>query len=124
MNASINNNINPVEQRKKRALKAAIASLLNLTLLPIIGFIWLLLITKTVDKKQFDDYHVRLGIKINLIAAVTLLFVSGFMIILGGFNSVYTWVYVIIYFTLVHTAFIVTATWIMVRAWAGQKFRG
>lgn len=124
MSASMNNKINPVEQRKKRALKAAIASLLNLTLLPIIGFIWLLLIAKTVDKKQFDDYHVRLGIKINLIAAVTLLLVSGLMIILGGFNSVYTWIYVITYFTLVHTAFIVIATWIMVRASAGQKFRG
>ena len=80
--------------------------------------------TKSVDENELDDYHVRLGIKINLMAAMALLIVSGLMILLGGFDSVYTWVYVITYFTLVHTAFIVTATWAMVRAWAGQKFKG
>jgi fucose 4-O-acetylase-like acetyltransferase len=113
-----------VEQRNKRASKAAVAGLLNLTFLPIIGFIWLLLIAKTVDKGEIDDYHAKLAIKINIIAAIALLFVSVLMIAFGGLDSVYTWVYVITYFTLVHTAFIVTATWSMVRAWAGQKFDG
>jgi len=112
------------EQQIKRASKAALASLLNLTFLPVIGFIWLLLIGKTVDKDQIDHYHVKLGIKINLIAAFALVVVTGLIIMAGGLDSAYTWIYVINYFTLGHTMFIVTATWAMVRAWAGQKLRG
>ncbi len=112
------------KQQLKRASTATLASLLNLTLLPIIGFLWLLLITKTVDKGEIDDYHVRLGIKINIIAAFALIAVSSLFMLSGGLDSVYTWIYVITYFTLVHTAFIIAATWAMVRSWAGQKFKG
>jgi len=118
-----NSNSLILEQRIKRASRAGLASLLNLTLLPVVGFIWLLIIARNVDKNEIDHYHVRLGIKINLIAAIALLMVSALMILSGGLDSVYTWVYVITYFTLVHTMFIVTATWAMVRAWAGKKFK-
>ena len=113
-----------LEQRIKRASRAGLATLLNLTFLPVIGFIWLLIIAKTVDRNEIDHYHVQLGIKINIIAAIALICVSTLMIVSGGLDSVYTWVYVITYFTLVHTLFIVTATWAMVRAWAGQTFKG
>lgn len=109
--------------RIKRASKAALAGLLNLTFLPIIGFIWLLLIAKTVDANEIDDYHVKLAIKLNIFAAIALLLVSGLMLAFGGLNSVYTWVYLITYFTLVHSLFILGATWAMVLSWTGQKFK-
>jgi len=112
------------ELRIKRASRAALASLLNLTFLPVIGFIWLLLIGKFVEQDQIDHYHFKLAIKINLIAAFALLLVSALIIMAGGLDSAYTWIYVINYFTLVHTIFIIAATWAMVRAWAGQKLKG
>ena len=109
------------EQQLKRASNAALASLLNLTILPVISFIVLLLIYRKTEAEMIDRYHVMLGIKINIIAATALFLVSALMILLGGFNSPWTWVYVISYFTIVHTVFIVFALWALVRAWSGDK---
>jgi hypothetical protein len=115
-------NDNP-DEAIQRASNAALASLLNLTFLPGSAFIWLLSRLKTTDKDDIAHYHILLGIKLNLVAAFALGFMSIMMILLGGFDSAWTWVYVITYFILVHTIFIVTAVWTMVRAWSGQELR-
>ena len=109
------------QQQLKRASNAALASLLNLTLLPVIGFIVLLLIYRQTKSETIDRYHAILGIKINVSAAAALFVVSALMILLGGFDSPWTWVYVISYFTIVHTTFIMFAVWALVRAWSGEK---
>ena len=111
------------EIRLKRASNAAMASLLNLTLLPVIGFIALVLIYRKTQPGNIDHYHALLGIKINVTAAAVLFLVSSIMIVMGGFDSPWTWVYVITYFTMVHTFFIVLALWALVRAWSGDKIR-
>ena len=113
----------PNKEQLKHASDIALASLLNLTLLPVIGFIFLLLAYKKTESNSIDRYHTILGIKINITAATVLFLVSGLMILLGGFNSPWTWVYVISYFTIVHTVFIVFAIWALVRAWSGEKLR-
>lgn len=114
-------------QEKKEQLRiasnAALASLLNLSILPIISFIALFLIYKKTNPGTISHYHAILGIKINIIAAFTLFFVSALMIFFGGFNSPWTWVYVISYFTIVHTIFIVIAIWALVRSWSGDKLK-
>ena len=109
------------QQQLKNAANAALASILNLTLLPVISFVVLYFIYKKTTPNNIDHYHATLGIKINIIAAVVLLLVSGLMIFFGGFNSPWTWVYVISYFTIVHTTFIMTALWALVRSWSGDK---
>lgn len=106
-----------------RASNAALASILNLTVLPGLSFIILLLIYRKTEPDTIDHYHAGLGIKINLIAAAVLFLVSALMISLGGFDSPWTWVYVISYFTMVHTAFIVVALWALVRAWSGDRLK-
>ena len=111
------------KEELQRASDAALASLLNLTLLPVISFIFLLLTYKKTQLNSIDRYHTVLGIKISMIAAAVLFLVSGLMIFLGGFDSPWTWVYVISYFTIVHTIFIVFAIWALVRAWSGEKLR-
>ena len=103
----------------KKASDAALASILNLTFLPGLAFIWLLLADKKNALGSIESYHTRLGIKLNLIAGAALILVSGLMVMLGGFNSAWTWVYVITYFTFVHTTFIVIAIWTLTRAWSG-----
>ena len=107
----------------KNASNAALASLLNLTILPVIGFVALLLVLRKTQAGEIDHYHAILGIKINVIAAIALFCVSAMMIFVGGFNSPWTWVYVITYFTIVHTLFIVVAVWALVRSWSGDKLR-
>lgn len=109
------------QQQLKRASNAALASLLNLTLLPVISFIALLLIYRKTNAGAIDRYHATLGIKINVTAAAVLFVVSALMILLGGFNSPWTWVYVISYFTIVHTIFIIFSVWALVRAWSGER---
>jgi hypothetical protein len=108
-------------QSIKRASHAALASILNLTFLPGFAFIWLILANKKNEKGTIDSYHVNLGIKLNLWAGAALILVSGLMVVLGGFASAWTWVYVITYFTFVHTTFIVIAIWALTRAWSGLK---
>ena len=111
------------ESQIKRASHAALASILNLTFLPVIGFIALLFIYKKTEVNSIDRYHAVLGMKINLIAAALLFVVCALMIVLGGFDSPWTWVYVISYFTLVHTGFIVIAVWALVCSWTGDKLK-
>ena len=118
------NTINDVtEESIKRASYATMASLLNLTFLPIIGFIWLIYLVNKTQHDTIDHYHALLGIKLNLMAAMALGVVSLLMILMGGFDSVWTWVYIISYFTLIHTTFIIVAVWAMIRSWSGQKLR-
>ncbi len=107
----------------KNASNAALASLLNLTILPVFSFIILLLIYRKTQAGNIDHYHATLGIKINLIAAIALLMVSALMIMLSGFNSPWTWVCVITYFTIVHTIFIVFAIWALVRSWSADRLK-
>lgn len=108
------------ERQIQQASNAALASLINLTILPGIGFIALIFIYLKTQPGTIGRYHAVLGFKINIIAAITLFAVSALMILFGGFNSPWTWVYVISYFTLVHTLFIVLAIWALVRAWSGD----
>jgi len=111
------------EKQLNNASNAALASLLNITILPVISFIALLLIYKKTTIGNIDHYHAVLGIKINLFAAAALFLVSALMILLGGFNSPWTWVYVISYFTIVHTIFIVFAIWALVKSWSGDRLQ-
>ncbi len=111
------------ELQLKRASNAALASILNLTVLPVIGFIILLLIYKKTSPDTIDRYYTDIGIKTNVYAAIALLLVSGLMIFLGGFDSPWTWVYVISYFVFVHALFILFATWTLVRSWTGEKLK-
>ena len=104
----------------QQASNAALASLVNLSILPVIGFMALILVYRKTQAGTIGRYHAVLGVKINIIAAMVLFLVSALMILLGGFDSPWTWVYVISYFTLVHTLFIVLAVWALVRAWSGD----
>lgn len=105
----------------KLASNIALWSILNLTFLPIISFIMLLTKLSKVTTNTLSAYHLSFAIRLNIIAGVTLILVSGLMIFFGGFNSGWTWVFVITYFVLVHTVFIIIAVWALIRAWGGNK---
>lgn len=107
----------------KQASVITLWSLLNLTFLPGIAFIMLIASLSKVKKARLAKHHLFFAIKLNVIAAVALILVSLLMILFGGFNSGWTWVFVITYFVLVHTIFIVIAVWALIRSWAGNKIR-
>jgi len=116
-------NMNTDELQLKRAASSALLSLLNMTALPIIGFIGLLYVYSKTEPNTIDRYYSVIGIKTNLLAAAALFFMTGLMIILGGFDSPWTWVYVISYFVFVHASFILFATWTLTRSWTGEKLK-
>jgi hypothetical protein len=111
------------KQQTKQASNAALASLLNLTFLPGIAFIWLILTIRNMPANGIGYYHAKLGIKLNIIAFIALGIVSALMVVLGGVESAWTWVYVITYFTFVHTIFIVIAVWALTRSWSALQLR-
>lgn len=111
----------PTDLQLKQASQSSLASLLNLTVLPVIGFIFLLFLYKKTQAETIGRYYAALGIKANLLAAVALIIVTGLMILLGGFESSWTWVFVISYFVFVHALFILFASWVLVRSWTGKK---
>ncbi len=121
--APVNSNNDLTDNKIKQASNNAMASFLNLTFLPGLAFIYLLFSCRKSDPDSLGYYHALLGIKLNIIAGLSLFLVSGLMVLLGGIDSPWTWVYVITYFTFVHTAFILFAVWAVVRAWSGQKIR-
>ncbi len=111
------------KEQLKNASNAALASLLNLTILPIVSFIALLFIYKKTQPGNIDHYHAVLGIKLNITAAIALFVVSSLMVLFGGFESPWTWVYVVLYFVIVHTMFIIFAVWALVRSWSGDRLK-
>jgi len=111
------------EDQIKRASLAATVSLLNMTFLPVIGFIWLLYLHASTEKNTIGHYYVALSISVNIIAGVMLGVVTALVILLGGLDSPWTWVFVITYFTFVHAMFILFAVWALIRSWTGQKLR-
>lgn len=119
---SITMNVRKYDRKQiEQASIIALWSLLNLTFLPVISFFVLLTKINKFTAESFAAYHLNFAIKLNLAAAVALILVSGLMLYFGGFNSGMTWVFVITYFISIHTAFILTAVWMLVRAWAGNK---
>jgi len=111
------------EEQVRQASNAAMASILNLTFMPGFAFLWLLLQLKKNDQLGVAHHHILFGIRLNLAALFCLGVVTALMIVFGGFNSAWTWVFVVTYFTFAHTVFIVIAMWAMTRAWSGKRVK-
>ena len=107
----------------KHASYAAVASLLNLTVLPVIGFVVLLFVYKKTSVESFSRYHAVIGIKLSVAAGIALLLVSLLIIAAGGFSSPMSWIYALCYFLSVHAFFILCASWVLVRAWSGERMK-
>jgi len=105
----------------KRASNVTLASLLNLTVLPIIGFVMVLFMYRKTLPNSIDRYYAVVSLKLSIYAGLVLLGVSGLIVFIGGFNSPMSWIYMISYFVTVHAAFILFATWALVRSWTGKK---
>ena len=94
----------------KRASSAAWASLLNLTVLPFIGFIFLLFIYKKISADSFDRYYALVGLKVSALAAIALVLVSVLIVAVGGYDSPLSWIYMLSYFLSVHALFILLSS--------------
>ncbi len=107
------------------AIAAESLYLVNLLLLPGLAFLvllWLYFHDRN-DVPPLACSHLRQTLSASLWAGALLAFVSLVLIALGGHDTAWTWVVVILYFTTAHTTLVVLGILGLARALAGQPFR-
>ena len=107
------------------AVTAESLYLVNLMLAPGLAFIILLLLFQ-IKKKQLTPLaanHFSQTIGVSVVGGVLLVCISASLALLGGPDSGYTWMVVILYFTFIHSSLILMGVIGLVKALNGQHFR-
>ncbi len=99
--------------------------LVNLLLLPGIAFVMLLVIywQKIKRAAPLARCHLQQTLFASLWAGVLLIFANAVILLLGGYDAAYTWVVVVLYFTVVHTTLVILGTIGLARAMAGKPYQ-
>lgn len=107
------------------AIAAESLYLINLLLLPGLGFLVLLRLffRQRQDAPPLARIHLRQTLSASLWAGALLIFANLLIVALGGYDSGWTWVVVILYFTTAHTTLVVFGILGLARALAGQPYR-
>jgi uncharacterized Tic20 family protein len=110
---------------KTLAVTAETLFLVNLLLLPGLAFAALLLVylARRHSSPPLAANHLSQTTGVSLIGGGLLVVVIALILALGGFDSGYTWVVVILYFTFIHSSLILLGVMGLVKAMAGQHFR-
>lgn len=106
------------------AVIAEVLYLVNLLLLPGVAFVVLLFIylTKIRTAPVLAACHLRQTLSASLWAGVILIFVNLLIIFLGGYTASWTWVVVVLYFTICHATLVLVGAIGLARAMAGQLY--
>ena len=98
--------------------------LINLLLLPGIAFIVLLVIylKRVKHSPPLARCHLEQTLLASLWAGILLIAANGAILMLGGYDAAYTWVVLVLYFTIVHTTLVILGTIGLARAMAGKGF--
>ena len=107
------------------AVAAESLYLINLLLLPGLGFLLLLglYFRCRSSASPLALVHLRQTVSASLWAGALLIVANLLIIALGGYDSGWTWVVVILYFTTAHTTLVVFGIFGLARALAGQPYR-
>lgn len=106
------------------AIVAETLYLLNLLLAPGLAFVLLLLLflARGQAAPALAANHLSQTVGASMIGGVLIVLVIGLILLLGGFQSGYTWMVVILYFTFVHSSLIFMGVFGLVKALNGQHF--
>lgn len=114
----------PDASQRRRAGFAYIFYLLNLSFLPGIGFLILLLLWHSPSSRPlFVNTHFQQAAFASIVAGVLLAMVSIIIVLAGGFNSPWTFVILILYFTLCHALLLMLGVFGFTRANNGKPFQ-
>ena len=111
-------------QSQGNAGLAHILFLTNITVIPVISFLYLLFSYSKIKltNETLLIQHYRQSILANIVAGILLLVVSGLILLLGDFDSIYTWMWLILYFTCIHSVLILFGVFALIKAQAGQSY--
>lgn len=109
---------------KHLAITAESLYLLNLLLLPGLGFLILLLVSflTKADAPPLAANHLSQSVGVSVIGGTLIIGIIVFLFLLGGLNSAYTWTVVVLYFTLIHSSLILLGVFGLVKAMSGEHF--
>jgi uncharacterized Tic20 family protein len=107
------------------AVAAEALYLANLMLIPGLGFAALLVLwwREREQAPELARDHLRQTVAASLWAGVLLVAANAAIILLGGYDSAYTWIVVVLYFTTCHSSLIFFGAIGLSRALAGKPFR-
>lgn len=107
------------------AVTAEALYLTNLMLLPGLAFLILLAYwwRHRADAPPLGRCHLAQTVSASLWGGMLLVFINLLVILFGGYDSPNVWLFVILYFTLVHSTFILLGTLGLARAMAGKPYR-
>lgn len=113
-----------INKEKKSAALAQILFLTNITILPVFSFAILLFLYNRTNTEQHSMLiqHYRQSILANVVAGILLFVVSGLILGFGSFDSIYTWMWLILYFTCIHSVLILYGVFALIKAQAGQAY--
>ncbi len=114
----------PEKADVRLALWAASLYLINLLLLPGIGYLllgWLYFRNRERDDRPLGNIHLREAFTASTVGG-GLIFATLLFFWIGGFDVSSSWVYAIIYFTLIHSSFILLGVLALARAFAAEPF--
>ena len=112
------------EAGKSLAVKAESLYLVNLMLAPGLAFA-LLLLLYWLNRRQTDALaanHLSQTVGVTVAGGALIVVVSALFILLGGLDSGYTWMVVVIYFTFIHSSLILMGVMGLVKAMAGEHY--
>ena len=116
---------NPKRDKNKRlATFYQTLYLLNITLLPVIAFVIFLL---SYQKNKTNDnplvvQHFRQSFLANIVAGILLILVSSLILFFGSLDSVYTWMWLIMYFLCIHSILILYGVFALIKANSGEEY--
>ncbi len=109
---------------KSLAVTAETLYLINLMLAPGLAFV-LLLLLYWFNRGQADALamnHLSQTVGVSMAGAGLILVVCSVLLLLGGLDSGYIWMVVILYFTFIHSSLILMGVMGLVKAMAGQHY--
>jgi hypothetical protein len=116
--------MNTPETNVSVAVQAEALYLINLLLLPGLGFLMLLWLAHRNPKSESEltRCHLRQTITASIWAGILLTIVTTLIVLFGGFQSPYTWMTLILYFVCCHAALILFGVLGLVHAMSKQTY--
>jgi uncharacterized Tic20 family protein len=106
------------------AASAATLYLLNILLLPGLGFLLLLILFVMFQNhsSKLVHNHLQQALRASVYAGLMLILVGACILLFGDLAHVGTWIFFILYILCVHSVFILLGVVALTRALAGQLF--
>lgn len=114
-----------VDESASLAVIAESLFLINLLLLPGLAFLILLFVYWKFhgQANTVNLNHLQQTVVASLWGGFLLVVINAFILLLGGYQGAYTWMIVVIYFTIVHSTFILLGVVGLVKALAGECWK-